>query len=241
MAARVVADDVPDPGIPLEWRAVHRETEVGERVVLGPLPRAAWPNRLLEPVVEGAGFVDPTGRTRGGMVTVTATRARTIPDTVGPGMRLLVVGLNPSLLSADLGVGFARPGNRFWPAAIEAGLVTEARDPLDALVYHRIGMTDLVKRATRAAAELEPDEYRHGLGRLDTLVGWLQPEAVCIVGLAGWRAAVDWKATTGWHERGVGGRPAYVMPNPSGLNAHDTVASLAAHLRAASAGTSPAS
>ncbi|MGD4043969.1 hypothetical protein QT571_22490, partial [Xanthomonas citri pv. citri] len=63
-----------------------------------------------------------------------------------------------------------------------------------------------------------------------------QPEAVCIIGLAGWRVAVDRKSTTGWHERGVGGRPTYVMPNPSGLNAHDTVATLAVHLRTAAAG-----
>jgi TDG/mug DNA glycosylase family protein len=228
----------PDPGVPLELRELHRATPVGERASIGPLPRPDWPNRLLLPIIEGAGFIDPTGRTRGGMVAVTAERARTLPDTVGPGMRLLLVGLNPSILSADVGAGFARPGNRFWPAAIEAGLVTEPRDPLDALLSHGIGMTDLVKRATRAAAELEPDEYVHGLARLDVLAGWLQPEAVCIIGLAGWRVAVDRKATTGWHERGVGGRPAYVMPNPSGLNAHDTVSTLAVHLRTAAEGPS---
>ena len=236
MARAAAVESHPDPRIPLEWRELHRATPVGERVALGPLPRADWPNRLLEPIIEGAGFVEPTGRTRGGMVAITAERSRTLPDTVGPGMRLLLVGLNPSILSADVGTGFARPGNRFWPAAIEAGLVTVARDPLDALVSHGIGMTDLVKRATRAAAELEPGEYVHGLERLDVLAGWLQPEAVCIIGLAGWRVAVDRKATTGWHDRGVGDRPTYVMPNPSGLNAHDTVASLAAHLRTAAAG-----
>ena len=58
-----------------------------------------------------------------------ATRARSLPDTVGPGMRLLVCGLNPSVYSADAGIGFARPGNRFWPAAIAAGIVTVDRDP----------------------------------------------------------------------------------------------------------------
>ena len=63
-------------------------------------------------------------------------------------MRLLVCGLNPSIYSADAGVGYARPGNRFWPAAIAAGLVTEDRDPRHALSHHGVGITDLVKRAT---------------------------------------------------------------------------------------------
>jgi TDG/mug DNA glycosylase family protein len=226
----------PDPGVPLEWWRLHQASQVGERVRFGPLPRADWPNRILEPVVEGAGFVDPVGRTRAGMVVVSAVRARTLADTVGPGMRLLLVGLNPSLYSADVGSGFARPGNRFWPAALEAGIVSLPRDPLDALVSHGVGMTDLVKRATRAAAELEPDEYRAGVERLEFLAGWLAPGAVCVIGLAGWRAAVDRTATAGWQPRSLGGRPTYVMPNPSGLNAHDTVASLAAHLRAAALG-----
>ena len=66
-------------------------------------------------------------------------------------MRLLVVGLNPSLYSADVGVGYRRPGNRFWPAALGAGLVTRDRDPSHALRVHGVGMTDLVKRATSNA------------------------------------------------------------------------------------------
>ena len=151
-------------------------------------------------------------------------------------MALLCVGLNPSLYSADAGVGFARPGNRFWPAMLAAGLVDTARDALAALTDHGIGMTDLVKRATVAAAEVHVDEYRSGLGRVDRLAGWLQPDAVCIIGLDGWRKVVDRRAVAGWQEHGVGGRPAYLMPNPSGLNAHAQVPDLAAHLRAAAAG-----
>src|SRR5205823_2405713 len=91
-----------------------------------------------------------------------ATRARTLPDTVGPNLRLLICGLNPSVVSADVGAGFSGPTNRFWPAAIEAGLVTRRRDPLHALVAHAVGMTDLVKRATPRAADLRADEYRVG-------------------------------------------------------------------------------
>jgi TDG/mug DNA glycosylase family protein len=199
-----------------------------------------WPERLLAAVVEGAGFIDVTieRRHRGTdvVLVVTGRSAETLADTVGPGMKMLCVGLNPSPMSAQLGMGFARPGNRFWPAALRAGIVTRDRDSIDALVHHGIGMTDLVKRATRGAAELSTDEYRHGVERLTLLCEWLRPGAVCIIGLAGWRAAVDRKAVTGWQPGDLGGRPVYVMPNPSGLNAHDTVDTLAVHLAAAYAG-----
>jgi TDG/mug DNA glycosylase family protein len=148
-------------------------------------------------------------------------------------MRLLVVGLNPSLYSADAGAGFARPGNRFWPAAQAAGLITRVRDPRHALLHHGIGMTDLVKRATRAASELTVDEYVHGVERVARLVAWLEPAAVCVVGLSGWRAAVDRRAEPGLQPEPLGGRPVYLMPNPSGLNAHAQVPDLAEHFRRA--------
>ena len=189
----------------------------------------------LDDVLTGAGFAldAVTVDDDHGVVRATGHRARTLADTVAPGMRLLICGLNPSLYSADAGAGFARPGNRFWPAAIAAGLVTQARDPLAALRDHRIGMTDLVKRATVASAELTKDEYRRGAARVERLVQWLRPGAVCFVGLEGWRAAFDRKATPGPQPRPFGGRPAYVMPSTSGLNAHSRPADLAGHLRAA--------
>jgi TDG/mug DNA glycosylase family protein len=148
-------------------------------------------------------------------------------------MRLLVCGLNPSIHAADAGVGFVTPGNRFWPAAIAAGLVTRDRDPRHALEAHGIGMTDLVARATVRADELAAEEYRAGLARLDRLCRRWQPGAVCMVGLAGWRAAVDRKAIAGPQERRLGGRPVYVMPSTSGLNAATGLDALTDHLRAA--------
>ena len=181
----------------------------------------------------GAGFaIDDVDET-GDAVVVRATRARTLPDYVRPGLRLLLCGLNPSLRAADAGVGFVTPSNRFWPAALAAGIVTRARDPWHAVRAHGVGFTDLVKRATVGAAELTPGEYRDGFARVTRVVERIAPEAVCFVGLAGWRAAVDRNATPGWQEARVGSRPTYVMPNPSGLNAHATVDALAAHLRAA--------
>jgi TDG/mug DNA glycosylase family protein len=223
---------------------------VGARVCLE-LPVALGRDRALD-VVEGGGFTDPTftdptvtdptvtdprvaDRRRGSddALTVQAVRARTLPDQIAPQLRLLICGLNPSLYAADRGVGFARPGNRFWPAALAAGIASRARDPRWLRTVDRVGMTDLVKRATVGAAELNTDEYRRGVDRLDRLVHWLQPGAVCFVGLAGWRAAVDRRAVAGPLDDGFGGRPAYLMPNTSGLNASSRLEDLTAHLRAA--------
>jgi TDG/mug DNA glycosylase family protein len=207
-----------------------------------------WRPDALIDVVVGAGFTvdrisgapaigatdDDQGRlVEHGPLTVRATRARTLPDTVGPGMRLLVCGLNPSVHAADAGVGFARPGNRFWPAARAAGIVSVDRSPDRALVDDGVGMTDIVKRATVAAAELSASEYRGGLARVERLVGWLRPRAVCFVGLAGWRAAVDRRAQAGVQPSGLAGAPVYVMPSTSGLNARCPLAELTDHLRAA--------
>jgi TDG/mug DNA glycosylase family protein len=199
---------------------------------------ADWRADALADVIVGAGFTidDLSGETtdRGEWLHVRATRARTLPDYVGPGMRLLVVGLNPSEYAADAGVGFARPGNRFWPAALAAGLVSVDRDPRHALRGHGLGMSDLVKRASPGAAALTTAEYRAGTARIERLVAWLRPGVVCFVGLAGWRAAVDRHAKPGPQPAVFGGVPVYVMPNTSGANAHTSLAGFVEHLRAAS-------
>jgi TDG/mug DNA glycosylase family protein len=192
-----------------------------------------WPADRLRDVVEGAGFeihdfVDDGEE----WLDVEATRGFMLPDTVGPDMRVLIVGLNPGLLTAEKGVGFVRPGNRFWPAASEAGLVTRTHDPAYALRVDGVGMTNLVRRATKAADVLTRAEYIAGTARLERLVEWLQPASVCFVGLTGYRAAVDKHARVGWQSAAFGGRPAYLMPNTSGLNAHAKPADFVAHLRA---------
>jgi TDG/mug DNA glycosylase family protein len=250
---------VPAERLPLALAGLHRALEVGgvldltvftgEGVDASP-PDDEFPGRFfawwrpeaLSRVLTGAGFtveslevddlVDGDDHAR---LTVRATRARTLADTVGPDMRLLICGLNPSIYSADRGVGFARGNNRFWTAARAAGLVAVDRDPPAALRRHGVGMTDIVKRATVAAAELTTDEYRTGLARVEHLVRWLRPRAICFVGLAGWRAAVDRRAVAGVQPAGLGGVPVYVMPSTSGLNARVSVTQLADHLRAAAA------
>ncbi|MFM7070140.1 MAG: methyltransferase domain-containing protein, partial [Actinomycetes bacterium] len=152
-----------------------------------------WTEPLLAAVVEGAGF-DVLDRvdledTNKGYVGLTLYRRRALADLVGPQMRLLLVGLNASLYSADSGVGFGRPGNRAWPALLASGLAAVDRDPVRLLDDRRIGMTDLVKRPTARANEVSSAEFRHGAERLDLLCRWLQPGAVCVLGLSGWRAA----------------------------------------------------
>jgi len=248
--------------LPLAWHDLHRSLTVGAPIELVLFPTddsrpeadelttfpgdpfagrsfSSWTRPLLDDVVAGAGFDDVQIRDERGTNTahlvVRATRARTLADTVGAGMRLLVCGLNPSLHAADAGVGFVTPGNRFWPAARDAGIVSVDRDPVHALVHHGIGMTDFVKRASPRAAELTREEYAAGLDRLDRLVAWLQPGAVCVVGLAGWRAAADRRASAGIADRTIGGRPVYVMPNTSGINGSSSLADLTGHLLAAAA------
>ena len=201
----------------------------------------AWDTVHLDDLLVGAGFEGGTAaldtRTIDGhdvsCVWAETTRVRSIADTVGAGMRLLVCGLNPSLHAADAGIGFVTPGNRFWPAAIEAGLASRDRDPDHALHHHRLGMTDLVKRATPRAAELTRPEYGRGLDRLERICERLQPGAVCFVGLAGWRAAADRNATAGPQFQRLGGRPVYLMPSTSGLNGSSQHPDFVEHFHAA--------
>jgi TDG/mug DNA glycosylase family protein len=220
-------------GAPVELQVLagHYEGDALPADRIGGRFFAAWTPERLRDVLVGAGFDVTDLELDGDFVRVRVVRARTLPDIVGPGMRLLVVGLNPSVYAADAGVGYARPGNRFWPAARRAGLVTRDRDPSHALRDHGVGLTDLVKRATANAASLTPAEYLSGLGRVERLVQWLAPAGVCFVGLTGWRCAVDRHASAGPQPQRLGGRPVYVMPSTSGANAHSSLDALSAHLR----------
>ena len=192
---------------------------------------AGWsPERLADALI-GAGLDVQSLERDGGVVRAAGTRLRSLPDTVGPGMRVLVCGLNPSEYAADRGVGFARRSNRFWPCAVEAGLVSVPFDARLSLVRDGVGMTDLVKRATPASSALAAAEYRAGAARVERLVRWLRPRVVCFVGLEGWRAAVDRRAVAGWQQGGFGGRRAYLMPSTTGRNAGASRAALVDHLR----------
>lgn len=159
----------------------------------------------------------------------------TAPATLGPHMRILLIGVNPSPTSAVTGIPFARGGNRFWPGLLGAGLGTVDRDPEALLRDHGIGMADISKRVSVRADELTTDEVRAGWERLDRIAQWLQPGTVAVLGITTYRIATGVKkATLGWQAEPVGGCPVYVMPNPSGLNAHTSAADMSARFREAS-------
>jgi double-stranded uracil-DNA glycosylase len=163
-------------------------------------------------------------------------RNASVPDLVGPGLKLLFVGINPGLWTAATQTHFAHPGNRFYPALRLAGIVDRDLDRGESmseqdrayLMERGIGITNLVNRATARADELSPAELRAGRTRLEAFVALHHPAAVAIAGVTAYRAAfADPKATAGEQPDVLAGARVWVVPNPSGLNAHATISSLA--------------
>jgi TDG/mug DNA glycosylase family protein len=142
---------------------------------------------------------------------------------VGPGLDVLFVGINPSLRSAEVGHHFARPGNRFWPTLWAAGFTPRRLEPEEDgdLLAFGVGVTNIVDRATRAADELSVAELRNGARELERVVALYAPRLVAVVGLTAYRVAFARPgAGMGLQPETIGGRPVWVLPNPSGLNAH---------------------
>ncbi|NYF16357.1 TDG/mug DNA glycosylase family protein [Microbacterium sp. AK009] len=164
-------------------------------------------------------------------------RDQTVPDLLPERLRLLFVGINPGLWTAATGAHFARPGNRFYPALVAAGIlphlprITEdgmSAADRDLLLQRGIGITNLVRRATARADELSREELRAGASALTVLVGEQHPPVVAVVGLTAYRQGFDRpRAVSGEQTELLAGARLWVVPNPSGLNAHDTVESLA--------------
>lgn len=172
-----------------------------------------------------------------------AFRGREVGDLVGPGLRLLFVGINPGLWTAAVRTHFAHPTNRFYPALAAAGITDYEVDRVagmtDAdrahLVARGIGITNLVRRATARASELSREELRDGGERLLRFVADHRPKVVAIAGISAYRDAFGERgaalgrqpdtldSAVRWSGAGL-----WVVPNPSGLNAHETVATLAA-------------
>ena len=165
-----------------------------------------------------------------------AFHGRTLPDHLGHDVRLLFVGINPGLLTVATGTHFGRPGNRFYPALVAAGILPRLPvldgTPGDAqalLTAAGIGITNIVPTATARADELTREELRAGAVRLTATVARVAPRVVAVVGVTAYREAFDLpKAVVGEQPGGLAGARLWVVPNPSGLNAHDTVATLAA-------------
>jgi TDG/mug DNA glycosylase family protein len=149
---------------------------------------------------------------------------------VAPGLRVLFVGINPSLRSAEVGHHFARPGNRFWPALHAAGFTPRLLRPDEdaELPAYGVGVTNIASRPTRAAAEVTAQELRAGAAALERTVRACQPRLVAVVGVTAYRTAFGRpKARMGLQPDDIGGRPVWVLPNPSGLNAHHKPADFA--------------
>jgi len=163
-------------------------------------------------------------------------RDREVPDLLGPDLRLLFVGINPGLWTAATQTHFAHPGNRFYPALLKAGIILDPISPSDGMTEadrdrmraRGIGITNVVARATARADELTKEELVAGGARLRRLVEERAPRVVAIAGITAYRSAFGQpRAKTGRQPDDWGASQVWVVPNPSGLNAHATVDTLA--------------
>jgi TDG/mug DNA glycosylase family protein len=163
---------------------------------------------------------------------------RSVPDLMPEHPRLVFVGINPGLWTAATGAHFGHPGNRFYPALVAAGIIPRLpvieddgmpQADRDMLLDAGIGISNLVPRATARADELSRDELREGAARLGADIEKWRPRVVAIVGLTAYRTGFGRpRAQAGRQPEPLGGAELWVVPNPSGLNAHDTIATLAA-------------
>jgi TDG/mug DNA glycosylase family protein len=181
-------------------------------------------------------------------VTVGFTRAQlesfrdaTVPDLIGEGLKLLFVGINPGLWTAATNTHFSHPGNRFYPALLLGGVIEREIDrsggmtdaDREHLISRGIGISNIVHRATARASELTASELRDGGLALLQLIRMRQPAVVAVAGITAYRTAFDRpKAAMGLQPDRLEGAQLWVVPNPSGLNAHETIETLAAAYRA---------
>jgi double-stranded uracil-DNA glycosylase len=155
-----------------------------------------------------------------------AARSGSVPDVLADGLDVVFVGINPGLYSAAVGHHFARPGNRFWKALHRSGFTSREWSPFDDgdLVTVGIGITNLVDRATATAAELTPAELRAGRATLGTKMARARPRTVAVLGITAYRSSFGrLRAALGPQEDDIAGVPVWVLPNPSGLNAHHQI------------------
>jgi double-stranded uracil-DNA glycosylase len=170
-----------------------------------------------------SGYVDCRGVPKPTAAELAAAYTKTVPDVIAPGLSVLFCGINPGLYSAATGHHFARPGNRFWPALHRSGFTPRQLRPAeqDELVDYGLGVTNIVARATARADELTRDELRAGGQKLAALVARYAPAVVAVAGISAYRTAFDRpKAVLGEQEHRIADARLWVLPNPSGLNAH---------------------
>ena len=152
-----------------------------------------------------------------------AARDRRVPDIVAPNLKILFIGINPGLYSGAVGHHFAHPGNRFWPALQRAGLTPRLFTPREEreLLKSGIGITNIVNRTTAAASELSRKELAAGGRRLAAKIRRLKPQVVTFLGIDAYRTAFGVRQVrVGPQPIVIGSAHVWVLPNPSGLNAH---------------------
>ncbi|MGI5218725.1 G/U mismatch-specific DNA glycosylase [Nocardia sp. CA-290969] len=163
-----------------------------------------------------------------------AAEGKTIPDVLAPDLRVLFCGINPGLWSGATGHHFARPGNRFWPALFRSGFTPRLfrPDEQDELLELGLGITNVVPRTTAKAAELTAQEFRAGGDALTARVLRYRPRILAVLGLGAYRTAFGRPRTgVGPQSETIGDTRVWVLPNPSGLNAHYTLDALATEFR----------
>jgi double-stranded uracil-DNA glycosylase len=161
---------------------------------------------------------------------IAAANGKRVPDVIAPGLAVLFCGINPGLYSGAVRHHFARPGNRFWPALHRAGFTGRVLTAFEEreLLACGLGITNLVERATAAADELSGDELQAGAARLARKVRRLRPRFVAFLGVTAYRTAFDRpRARLGRQAETLESAAVWVLPNPSGLNAHFQIAGLA--------------
>lgn len=154
---------------------------------------------------------------------VLAATGKIVPDVIAHGLKVLFCGINPGLYSAATGHHFARPGNRFWPALYSAGFTERLLSPYEEreLLKSGYGITNVVERATATAAELSAEEIVEGGRRLAAKARGYRPKYVAVLGISAYRTAFNLpKALLGRQSEKIGDTVIWVLPNPSGLNAH---------------------
>lgn len=152
-----------------------------------------------------------------------AAHGKTLPDVIGPNLKVLFCGINPGLYTAAIGHHFGRPGNRFWPTLHQAGFTPRLLSPFEEqeLLPLGYGITNVVDHATAAADELNDDDYRAGGKKLVRTVERYKPKVLAILGVGAYRVAFGRKAAkVGKQDERIGETELWVLPNPSGLNAH---------------------
>ena len=152
-----------------------------------------------------------------------AAKDKSLPDVIAPNLRVLFCGINPGLYTAAIGHHFGRPGNRFWPALYAGGFTDRLLSPYEEqeLLARGYGITNVVNRATATAAELAPEELVAGGQRLLATARKYRPRCIAVLGVTAYRAAFGRpKASFGQQEERIAEAIVWVLPNPSGLNAH---------------------